>query len=129
MTECIKCGDCCELIPFKYNKKEIKEILRNNKTLDNDNIESLTFIEKNWVRVNKKESSDRNKEIFGYPVGRKGYLYKCLKFDIDKRECGAYTDRPPVCSGYPWYNKDPDDTMGLPIRCSFREDIPIEIRV
>ena len=41
----------------------------------------------------------------------------------------AHDERPPLCSDYPWYGREPGTgEKGLPLRCSFWADYPAERR-
>ena len=42
------------------------------------------------------------------PVGVVGdrVLLVCADYDADHQVCRAYESRPPVCSGFPWYDDD-----------------------
>jgi Fe-S-cluster containining protein len=64
-------------------------------------------------------------EIPDYPdlVGDQVCAVRCDAFDPDTRECTAYEDRPPICSGYPWYGKTPDRERLLDPCCSFNADV------
>jgi Fe-S-cluster containining protein len=50
---------------------------------------------------------------------------RCDAFDLDTRECTAYADRPPICSGYPWYGKAPDRERLLDPWCAYQADVRI----
>lgn len=113
MTECNKCGDCCETIHFPSMERvaEIAEFAKHEgpknweETLDNNVIDAL-FILENW-----KLNDD-------------GITYHCLAFDEENRLCSAHNDRPPVCRGFPWYGKEPwiEAIKGY-TNCSFWEDL------
>jgi Fe-S-cluster containining protein len=120
MAECIKCGDCCEVIPFSMTKKQVAEAIVSGK-FSGKNLESLKFIKKYWKRLYKKDFSKREREIFGYPNSQ--YKYTCSMFNSKTRLCEAHDKRPSVCYDYPWYNAEPDSSAGLPLGCSYREDI------
>jgi hypothetical protein len=52
------------------------------------------------------------------------YLVRCAKFDQHARTCTAYDDRPPICSGYPWYDDAPDPgRYSLDPVCAFHADV------
>jgi Fe-S-cluster containining protein len=57
-------------------------------------------------------------------------LWKCDRFDPDRRSCTAHGDRPPVCRNYPWYRDGPtaERAGNLPSRCSFLGDVPPDWR-
>jgi Fe-S-cluster containining protein len=67
------------------------------------------------------------------PIVAFTYFYACDRYDPVSRECTAYDERPPLCSGYPFYGKplgDPWNTnKALPEECSFRADIGQPVRV
>lgn len=71
-----------------------------------------------WVRISPR----------GSVVG-----FSCPFFDTDTRLCTAYEKRPPICSGFPWYGKDPAEQAANPMtrpseRCSYWEDVPVIMR-
>lgn len=51
------------------------------------------------------------------------YFYECDAFDREARTCTAYGDRPPMCSGYPWYDDAPDPTKSVPEVCGYLPDV------
>lgn len=57
------------------------------------------------------------------------FFYSCPSFDLETRRCTDYDNRPPVCRGYPWYDRGPSLATSLPPECSYREDIgqPVEM--
>jgi Fe-S-cluster containining protein len=54
---------------------------------------------------------------------------RCDAYDPVNRLCGAHEQRPPVCSDFPWYGRDPngeasrDIAAALPPQCSFNADV------
>lgn len=59
---------------------------------------------------------------------RQPVFYRCPHFEDDPESaeyglCRNYDDRPPMCSGFPWYGRGPDPRKGLPLDCSFRIDL------
>lgn len=54
-----------------------------------------------------------------------GRTYSCDAFDQVTRLCMAHDERPPVCSGYPWYGTEPDDVhiSALGGQCSYLLDV------
>ena len=59
------------------------------------------------------------------PVGAKDgqVLLACENYDPAHQMCRAYDRRPPVCSGFPWYGREPGDGGAEP-RCSYWLDVP-----
>jgi hypothetical protein len=47
----------------------------------------------------------------------------CRFYDREHMACRAYDHRPAMCSGYPWYGREPD-TSRLYGQCSFLLDVP-----
>lgn len=120
MTECNKCGDCCEVIPFFLKKEDFA----NKRYKDYQNQYNQAFIIEHWHRIS---DHTRYEELFG--VSPKNFLYTCDMFDKENRLCMAHDDRPNVCSDYPWYNKSvPNGDPYLSKNCSYWEDVSDEIR-
>ena len=115
MTECSRCGDCCENIPLNTNKRLVREWLRNPE-LSDDNRANSEFILAHW-RGGRRASKD----------GRtKGWT--CDQFDSASRLCLAHDARPPLCRRFPWYDNEPtaEKLADLP-RCSFWADVAVPV--
>lgn len=110
MTECAKCGVCCEDIYTSWNLDLIKERAEKEGE-DSPNAANYRFVKDNWVSHYEDKPEDGHEK------------WTCLKFDSVARLCTAHDDRPPVCSGYPWYGKEPAKGAWLPPACSFQADI------
>lgn len=117
MTECNKCGDCCETITFSQIEK-VTDIVKwvthpdsqfiNREDLDVNVIDAL-FITDNW------ELNDDEK------------TYHCNKFDKVNRLCSMHESRPYVCRGFPWYGKEThEEAISIYKNCSFWADIKME---
>ena len=54
--------------------------------------------------------------------------WTCDRFDPLTNLCMAHDERPPVCSGFPWYGKTPaaEHAKGMSVNCSYWADIPEE---
>jgi Fe-S-cluster containining protein len=108
MTECNKCGDCCENIYF--NKEQIETMRLTGMTMkgyipSKDNWEDMYFIYQNW-----DENDDGS--------------WNCSMFDLESRLCTAHDSRPPVCRGFPWYGREPHKVaIEKYINCSFWADV------
>lgn len=48
---------------------------------------------------------------------------ECRFYDRDHMACRAYDQRPPMCSDYPQYGRDPDPA-NMPLCCSYLLDVP-----
>ena len=104
MTECSKCGDCCENIWLNHTKTELRKMKG----------AEAKFILKHWHRSSG---------------GGRNTLWTCDRLDQETRMCTAYDDRPAVCNGFPWYGEEPSaDRLKRSSRCSFWADLPAEDR-
>ena len=126
MTECSKCGDCCERIPIRLSRGEVTARLA-NPYCAGETRSTLQFIVNHWTLLAVKYERPRGAGDDAW-VARGGW-YSCDAFDAETRLCTAHSRRPPVCSGYPWYDSHhrPDcreQGNWLSPRCSFRADIP-----
>ena len=112
MTDCTKCGDCCENI-WSVHPDRLKASLSvippltPNKVLA-DNQATAIFVLKYWKVLEERGESAK---------------YECTFFDKETRLCTAHESRPPVCSGFPWYNSKPRLSVGISPRCSFNGDV------
>lgn len=103
MTECSRCGDCCENIGLNKTKKELREGFDSK---------SGPFILKHWHRSGS---------------GGRHTLWTCDLFDKETRLCTAHDDRPAICGNFPYYGSE-TITARLPKRCSYWADLPAEQR-
>jgi len=52
------------------------------------------------------------------------WFYACRNFDREARLCMVQGDKPPCCSGFPWYGTEPRFGKLAPYpRCSFHADV------
>lgn len=137
MTECSRCGDCCERIWLAedalWRIAERAPLSREDVNSDveywmarGDEAAALrvranhldaSFIARHWTVVEEAEG---------------GAYHSCDRFDRETRLCTAHDERPPICQGYPWYGHDPQSVVDergifLSPRCSFLEDVKVEI--
>lgn len=103
MTDCARCGDCCDPVVLMFKPEDMVG-------------PSGPFAREHWQvvgqRVNRNDSSDRVE-----------YLVECDHFDKTTRLCTAHDSRPPICSGYPWYGAEPNRDRLLDARCSYQADV------
>ena len=124
MTECARCGDCCDPVVLTFDPQEkAKRLLSTGDGLSDENRRNYEFMLEHW-RVIRPIVSAR-----GY--GTDSYEVKCDQYDRATKSCLAQDDKPPVCADYPWYGRDEDDKEGrrpvaeqLSPRCSFNADVP-----
>lgn len=100
MTECARCGVCCDPVILTFRPEEMVG-------------PSASFAQEHWTVTGERERSDGRREI----------QVSCDRFDRVTRLCAAHDDRPPICSGYPWYGQPPKELRELDPQCSFVADV------
>jgi Fe-S-cluster containining protein len=105
-ARCVGCGDCCD--PVTIDVDTLDSVLRPEAAGPD-----ADFIKEHWRKVGQYESV---------------YEVQCDMFDRESRTCTAYENRPPVCSGYPWYGREPDGDLVLNANCSYFWDLPEDMR-
>ena len=126
-AECGKCGSCCRAIwlPVSYCEMIERQVQRGRFVGTdvefilrwwNPISETLAFVInpylKTWVR---KDDQPR------------GYYFECTRYDHAKKICTAHSERPPVCSNYPWYNDGPRSGFQFySLKCAYRADLPTD---
>lgn len=112
MTECSKCGDCCEEISLNIDHGKIVQQIAQGYGAGRW-LKDANFIINNMRPTGRViRQGNRVKQVL-----------ECSKFDKESRICTAHDDRPTVCRDYPWYNREPvkgDTTMKG--RCSYLAD-------
>lgn len=108
MGKCRQCGMCCKAIAMSYSKKEIAA------TWSEIN---GAFIIKNWKRISREQALEYNPNLASLMVEyaeekNKTYWYTCKMLDKNNR-CSIHSTRPPICSGYPWYEQEVDSKTYL----------------
>jgi len=121
MTECNRCGECCENMPLNLTKRQLRAVLAEasgdaGDAAQRDLEENARFILGHWHRSGGGGTRTR---------------YSCDAFDPASRLCTAHDERPPICRGFPWYDRPPGTRkVRLPASCSFNADVgvPVVIR-
>lgn len=114
---CAKCGDCCAVIMLKVTKADIEKC----SGPDRD------FIMQHWTEISRKEANRLAPGLVKLCRGNPHVFYSCDKWDSESRLCTAHDERPPVCQGFPWYDREPNGFALLPYRrCSFWHEVPRE---
>lgn len=124
MTDCVRCGDCCD--PVTLPLDQWLQVLDWNaewpeERWDGDErgtraevFPNLTFMYEHWHCTDVRGST---------------VLLRCDAFDVSTRTCTMYEQRPPVCRDYPWYGKTPArEHAPRSDRCSFWLDLPDDVR-
>jgi Fe-S-cluster containining protein len=142
MTECGRCGDCCEDIYFNRTKKWARGLIVSGdprdperwqrwlKTWAESGVDMTTVHQADYTR-NYLDALFIVKHWHGGKRAQRGATqhWTCDAFDPETRLCTAHADRPPLCSDYPWYGNEPGSgKKGLPLRCSFWADYTPEQR-
>lgn len=126
MTDCSRCGDCCDpvIITFDPQVYAAEALARlEGKQTDDWARHQIEFLRDHWRSQSTFEETDDD----GKPVTV--HRVECDQFDKVARTCGAHDTRPQVCSGFPWYGREPDDDLcepsraSLSPRCSFNADV------
>jgi hypothetical protein len=106
MTECVPgCGRCCDPVVTWFDPN------------GEMNGPSAPFVREHW-RVRETGVNAQN---------RQWWFSDCDRFDPTTRRCLAHDERPPICSGYPWYggrNSVRQEPHPLDPGCAFNEDVP-----
>lgn len=137
MTECSRCGDCCDQIGYwgDWNRLQAwadwgaswrawaMENLRDGEDCGDDwgmdaaarrQVANAEFLLRHW-----RPSTDYHRTT--QPV------FTCDAFDPVARLCTAHTHRPPICQGFPWYGSENRSPI-FSNRCAFWADVPLEDR-
>lgn len=119
MTECARCGRCCDPVILLFDPQErAAEVFADPESSD-DNLLNAAWMQDHWAVVHSYEDDD------GDVVRR----VRCDAYDPETRLCGAHDQRPPVCSDFPWYGKPSSEWAGsaqaaaLDPQCSFNADV------
>lgn len=143
VTDCARCGSCCEKIwltadPRRWSARALEGV-PDPRTDDGWSywLEHTTLSD-----GGRLAGQDRDAVLASYdPAGHKradadfvaahftehcdGY-WTCDAYDPERRECTAHQDRPPLCSGYPWYGDEPSAERAERVHqeCSYLADLP-----
>lgn len=140
MTECARCGDCCDPVVFvdetyEQVSKWTAEALRGVPDPGMDE-GWAHWVRHGWtdeyrdVAVRRYDPASRYQADANFITAHWHSLgdneYRCDQFDPAARLCAAHDDRPPVCRSFPWYGEDPVAfrTESLVPQCSYLADVP-----
>jgi Fe-S-cluster containining protein len=112
-TSCSRCGDCCEQIWL--TREWVESVEHRLATSDEPPPagSNVAFIAEHWNEIERDDTDVR---------------YRCDQFDQTRRVCMAHDQRPPVCSGFPWYGDQPGSNDRVHPRCTFWLDVPPDQR-
>ena len=124
MTECAKCGDCCDpvIVTFDPQVYAAEQLARRDPPGGAPEWVryQYQFFLDHWTSQSSRVDAD------GVTV----HHVRCDQFDRTTRTCLAHDRQPQVCSGYPWYGREEGDENRRPAekalspRCSFNADVP-----
>ncbi len=125
MTECARCGDCCDPVILPVHPHTwARQQLDGDRELSQRARYQYEFWLEHWQPIGVLVSEDDDAVVVAHQVA-------CDQFDHERRLCMAHDSQPDVCSGFPWYGRPEDDIEGrqpiadsLSPRCSFNADVP-----
>lgn len=150
MSGCAACGACCDPVILPKSPEDLQAIF--GAYLQEGLPDPAT--DEGWAKWREwwpEEHKDEQRYIYvrqfhdaryilakWEPLGPSStnegsFEYRCPMFDPESRLCTAEDDKPPICSGYPWYGKDPaeriKDQSFVPLgpQCSYWGDVPCEL--
>ncbi len=123
MTECrLGCGACCDPVQIPWTQAEAV-------TLPIDPRDRFWMLEM-LTPMSRREAKAKMPHLFdGRPVVDANkrpvfpMFYSCRAFDPETRLCTAHELRPPICSGFPWYDEAPKRNATIPPQCEFNRDV------
>lgn len=136
MTECAKCGDCCEAITFRGDWNNLIAWAAWGREWREWAWEHLLDGEDGGMDEADAKSVANSEFLLAHwrPLAEDAPLpmprFTCDAFDPVTRLCTAHLTRPPICRGFPWYGEVPGEPyvrIGS-LRCSFWADVPLSKR-
>lgn len=141
MTQCNGCGGCCDPVVSPFTHRQLRGLLPIQ--MDAEQRINREFMLNHLTPISRREGLRRAPHLTqggvtfaifeGRPVEVWSQFYECDFYDPEAKACTAYEQRPPMCSGYPWYDGRPDPSAALPGPCEFHLDVgrkptPVTIR-
>lgn len=125
MTECARCGDCCDPVTVTFDPRVYaREQLDSGDEMPEWARYQYQFFLAHWWSIGVYVDEDDHDVVIAHKV-------RCDQFDTVKRLCMAQDAKPDVCAGFPWYGRPPEDVEGRSVvaaslspRCSFNADVP-----
>jgi Fe-S-cluster containining protein len=116
VTECNGCGDCCRVVTLSADKAAMRKIRlepSNRRWIDRD--------------LQRLSGTEARRLLPSLPRSSSQPYYRCRWFNYETSRCDAYDQRPPICTGFPFYGHEPAaKSLGSRPRCSFWADVPRE---
>lgn len=92
MTDCARCGDCCERVAPQTSVPDLRRKLADPYYAGWNRNQAERIVQMLTERVDPDPNWDRKRPS-----------YRCKHFNPETRECEAHEARPWMCAGYPWY--------------------------
>jgi Fe-S-cluster containining protein len=148
--KCEGCGQCCRAIYIPLSHSEFHsniEFMKQNRFKERikyesdykvlGNMDDKTFVIHNWYPLTKEEVLERNPYLKTWMEAWREYyteeqideifnnnFYGCNQLDEETGRCMTHDNLPRVCSGYPWYEREPSEsTMLYTEDCYYKRDL------
>lgn len=125
MTKCKMCGKCCQAIVLPFDFNHIKVVAeRESKHKDGQKTSSFCFAVRNFKEISKEKALEINPYIENWPNEQEiQFFYKCKQYEPISKKCNVHSIRPEVCSGFPFYGREPFKQAMYSKNCAFQKDI------
>lgn len=130
-TQCEGCGACCRAIWLPKTHEELERTPRYKGDIE--------FVKENFYPLTAEEVLERNPHVAtwglhprvtteGLPKMLENNFYGCKNYDEEARRCRIWADRPEICRGYPWYDREPTiEHLFYDQNCFYKRDLPLEL--
>lgn len=121
---------CCKAIVINIPFEKLIEMSDVKNYIDNGKLPGAVydslFIYLNWTPISKDRALEINPRLEEWfeKLGDKGAFncYTCRQLN-EYNLCDVHDTRPHVCSGFPWYNHEPDPReMLYSLDCGYKID-------
>lgn len=143
MTECNNCGRCCDPVVLPYTQDDIRHLPpfgKGSMFIALQDPENRRWILEDLIPIRRRDGVDAVADYMsagaktayssnGEAVVLFSHFFKCKWYNKEERTCEAYDRRPPICSGYPWYGDEPDETKAIPKECSYNADVGVPVKL
>jgi Fe-S-cluster containining protein len=117
MSECKRCGKCCECIVLNRDPDQIRDMASREVRHSNFN-----FAYRNFIPITQEQAYQINPYLKEWKQSVQ-YFYTCRRFDKATRTCKVHSARPDTCSGFPWYGRKPIMQSLYSPECGYQEDL------
>ena len=113
---CAKCGACCDPVFIDYDVWAGAVADARRYGADGQEVQPRgQWANRIFIAASMRPVGARNGQV----------MLECRFYDREHAMCRAYDDRPPLCSGYPWYGDEPSShAHELGLSCSYLLDVP-----